>query len=161
MPPLAVVKCTLCSEMDALYADLKLEPAGRAPLAALFLEFSEMTCIIFFSFLLLYSHFSLLPCWEPYVKVPFTLDEICTVFSYHSFPFVDVFAFAVQKCIAVVVFRSTCLRREMCEQGNQTRPCALLSLFVKKSGLLWGMRGEGQREGGRRKKEGRCWSLII
>lgn len=57
----AVVKCILCSEMDALYADLKLEPAGRAPLAALFLEFSEMTCIIFFSFLLLYSNFSLLP----------------------------------------------------------------------------------------------------
>lgn len=37
----------------------------------------------------------------------------------------------------------------MCEQGNQTRSCALLSLFVKKSGLLWGM-----REGGREAQEG-------
>lgn len=40
----------------------------------------------------------------------------------------------------------------MCEQGNQTRSCALLSLFVKKSGLLGGMRGGASREGGRRKR---------
>lgn len=45
----------------------------------------------------------------------------------------------------------------MCEHGaggNQTQSCALLSLFVKKSGLLWGMAGGGRERGRRKRWEG-------
>lgn len=71
-------------------------------------EFSEMTCMLFsffLSFLLLYSNFPPLPRWGIFSQFPFTLDEICTVFSYHGFPVARV-AVAVQYVSLFVVLEA-------------------------------------------------------
>lgn len=110
MPRLAVLKRTLCSEMDALYADLKLELAGRAPLAALFPESSEMTCIIFFFFLLLYSNASPLPRWERLASSRLHWMKYVQYFHIIAFPFVV----AVQYVFAVCCFLEALVREEKC-----------------------------------------------